>query len=506
MRIFLTISIWLLWLNCCKAQQFSILYDYNNFANDGVSLARLSDGYIVTTNGFDIGSQRYSVIIARFNQQGELIWERSLTDEDDEWSHTSGATSCIIPRPDLNQNWLFCNKHLDETTVIPAILKFDVAGNHLDTILFNEFFGIHLLTISSVVTNETLFLLCQPMNSSTNYIIRCNSNGEPLSHFTSPIGFQSDTQFITDVGDGLVIGGRYLPNAVSNISFQYVRKLDYDGNVLWTNEYNNNGLSTYGAVNALALDNGNVLFASSHSQGDPDMLRFQPYIGEIDDLTGDTLWTKRYLNPDSTNRLHNFKRLSSGEYIGVGETFQYSPGIAALPYVTMAYIMKLDSEFNLLWYRYYTPTGYVGGPFLDPVCHLNDFVENEDGGITALGRAFTYTGTGLQSGYIQDSWLLRVDSDGCLVSGCAVDVTEYEATNDLFVYPNPATDRLNIEFPHIDKWHVSIYNMQGALVKEEQPHQLLHYSIGVQELPSGVYSLLCHDSQGKTFSHKIIKH
>jgi hypothetical protein len=503
----LTISIlFALSVHLCNGQQFSVLYDNDNHSNDGSTIRNAPFGYLTTHLALDIFTWRYNTLIAGFDFDGQLLFDTSLTTDDTEFSQ-SKPNFGIVPVTELGYYWVFGNWHV--STVVgctPFLCKVSHEGETEPPMLFEEISGVDIRTLGGARSATHLFILCNYYSTSTVVIIKSDLEGNYISHFTSPIGFQSDSKFITDVGDGLVIGGRYLPNAVSNISIQYVRKLDYDGNVLWTYHYNNNGLSSYGAVNALALDNRNILFASSHSQGDPDMLRFQPYIGEIDDLTGDTLWTKRYLNPDSTNRLHNFKRLSSGEYIGVGETFQYSPGIAALPYVTMAYIMKLDSEFNLLWYRYYTPTGYVGGPFLDPVCHLNDFVENEDGGITALGRAFTYTGTGLQSGYVQDSWLLRVDSEGCLVSGCAVDVTEYEKSSELYVYPNPASDRLHIAFPHIDKWHVSIYNMQGALVREGQPHQLLHYTMDVQALPSGVYTVLSRDSQGKTFSHKIIKH
>jgi hypothetical protein len=501
LRLF-TCIIYLVIFNVSNAQQFSVLYDYNDDPNDGVSIIKTSDSYVITTNYVNLATSQYSVIIATFNDEGQVTWDTSLTDDENQWSLTIGSTSSIIPQPTLEQNWIVCNKHLGETDMIPAILKMDNNGNHIDTILFNEFPGINLLTVSSVQANGKIHLLCQPTNASNNYIIKCNSSGEIISYFTSIIGIQSDSKFITDVGDGLIIGGRYLPNTVAN-SWQYVRKFDYDGNVLWTFQYSN-GLEQVGVVNAIPLENGNTLFATTSKTGSDLQPRYRPFIGEIDEVTGDTLWTKKYFAADSIHRLHNFKRLSSGEYIGVGETRQRLE-FPEIPVVTTAFMFKLDSEFNLLWKRIYTPIGFAGNVWPHPTCHVNDFIENEDGGITALGRAFTYTGTGLQSGYIQDSWLLRVDSDGCLISGCAVDITEHEPQQELLIYPNPASSILHLQFPHIDKWQVIIYNMQGALVKEEQPNQLVQYGMDIQELPSGVYKVLCSDANGKVYAQKLIK-
>lgn len=95
----------------------------------------------------------------------------------------------------------------------------------------------------------------------------------------------------------------------------------------------------------------------------------------------------------------------------------------------------------------------------------------------------------------------NISSPCCLVVGIDESVTN----NKVETFPNPASDRLNIQFPYSEKWHVSIYNMQGALVKEEHANQLLPYSVDIQQLATGIYTILCKDEKGKTFVEKVVR-
>lgn len=486
------------------AQQFSELYDYGDFANDGSTIVKTNNGYLSNHSSNDLVNWRLSTLITHHNLSGNLLWGLSLSDENHIF--TQSDKNFCIAFDSINNNYFIAGNFAESDTSAdcPFLLKITSEGQILDTIYYSNLSIEHVFGFRVTIVGNTIYYLCQNHNLSQSYLLQCNLNGSYLNHTVSAIGVQSDPKFITDVGDGLVIGGRYLPSGASNNSIQYVRKFDYEGNELWTNEYTN-GNDQLGAVNAVPLPNGNVLFAATRNNNLGDYSDLQPFIGEIDNTSGDTLWTRAYLHPDSIRQVHNFKRLSTGEYILIGESREQMPQFTWDNYITASFIMKLDSEFNLLWKRIYVPENYAAGVGPLPTCKLNDFVENEDGGITALGMAFTYTGTGLQSGYIQDSWLMRVDREGCLVSGCAVDITEHQNDKHLFVYPNPASDVLNIQFPHLDKWQVSIYNMQGALVKEEQPNQLLQYSMDVKEWPSGVYTVLCKDTNGKMFAEKVVK-
>ena len=115
----------------------------------------------------------------------------------------------------------------------------------------------------------------------------------------------------------------------------------------------------------------------------------------------------------------------------------------------IGFITKYDSNFNQEWYRYYIPSIWTGSGRWN---NLTDVVENDNGTYTAVGMIYTNTGEGPQGGFIQDTYLITVDSLGCLVAGCDVAVSEFEYSDQLHIYPNPTTNHLTIQFPSRDNW------------------------------------------------------
>ena len=67
------------------------------------------------------------------------------------------------------------------------------------------------------------------------------------------------------------------------------------------------------------------------------------------------------------------------------------------------------------------------------------------------------------------------------------------------VYPNPATDMVNIQAENVQS--VEIINMQGQLVKMEVGEV---NSISVKDLANGIYTLKLTTENGVSM-HKIIK-
>ena len=57
----------------------------------------------------------------------------------------------------------------------------------------------------------------------------------------------------------------------------------------------------------------------------------------------------------------------------------------------------------------------------------------------------------------------------------------------LQVYPNPATDWINLELPMADipwEWSLNIFNLQGKLVYQGEASEQRHYT---GDLPEGLY-------------------
>lgn len=510
-----------LFVSIGQCQQFEALYDYNGFSNDGGSIVKINDGYFCTHLATDPEFMDYTVLMSKFNESGETLWDTTLTNSQTEYFEP-GWYQSILPTESDNDKWILGNSYdaLNELYT-PFLLRTSVDGelqqiNFLDT-LYDLIPQILNPTIfSGVVANSGMYLIGTHAVNSTIYflLIRCDLEGNFEWHQAYSTSWTIIPQCVTDVGDGIVLGAKRFNPGDPSDSERYIRKFDYSGTTLWTRTYSAPQEPNLGAVSITKLDNGNYLFAGTKFI---DNVSIQPLIGELDAATGDTLWTRLYFESEeydpnnladfnSINRIHGFKKLSDGCYLGVGECrHDIIPDSAQGPLDNAAFMMKLDSEYNLLWKRVYVPEGYAELDASPAQCQLNDFVENDDGSITALGRVYMYTGTGPQGGYIQDSYLIKVDSLGCLVSGCDVGITEYENLETILVYPNPTSELINIEFPNTAKWSISIFDMQGKLMNSIITPQCKKFSMEMQTLPAGIYTVVCSYSGDKIFTQRIIK-
>ena len=69
--------------------------------------------------------------------------------------------------------------------------------------------------------------------------------------------------------------------------------------------------------------------------------------------------------------------------------------------------------------------------------------------------------------------------------------------SELFIYPNPAKEKVTIE--GIEATEVEVYNALGRLVKTMQGTN----EISVAELPQGVYLVRIADAVGKVLTAKV---
>ncbi len=81
-------------------------------------------------------------------------------------------------------------------------------------------------------------------------------------------------------------------------------------------------------------------------------------------------------------------------------------------------------------------------------------------------------------------------------------------TTDLYIFPNPTSDELTINFEEVLKGAkvLTIYNAQGQVVKTvEFSDSPLQKTIAVQELTTGVYQIVLMDSRGLAGTSKFVK-
>jgi len=157
------------------------------------------------------------------------------------------------------------------------------------------------------------------------------------------------------------------------------------------------------------------------------------------------------------------------------------------------WINKISASGEHLWQRYYLPFQLPNSIEADPV----SMVKAPDGGFILAGQGRNYGGT-LPKG--QYAWLLKVDSMGCLVPGCAVPVREL--TKEKFylkVWPNPASDVLYILYKTklpLPGAELRLSDMQGrirqkAVIPEgfDSATGELQYYLSLQNMEAGIYVL-----------------
>jgi hypothetical protein len=139
------------------------------------------------------------------------------------------------------------------------------------------------------------------------------------------------------------------------------------------------------------------------------------------------------------------------------------------------YLVNLDSNLNENWQRF-----YGGDAYYNP----RGLIATADGGCVIFGERYDEN--------IQfeeyDVYILKVDSNGLLTS---VNEIPNIAANELFIYPNPATSRITLQFPgisHLSHKELLIYNNLGIKVKHvEIPGSTDRLGIDLENLSSGLY-------------------
>ena len=260
-------------------------------------------------------------------------------------------------------------------------------------------------------------------------------------------------------------------------------KLDANGNLVWTKTFGGS-LNDYG-MSIIATADGNYVLAgySASSNGDvPGNVGLHDfYISKING-EGNIIWSKNY-GFASHDHAHKIIQTSDGGYFvagyadytgieGSGGTGNNGSGHEIGHRNTLHGIgeflgLKLDSNGEFLWYRYF------GGTQNDRV---NDVIEAEDGGILLVGysESTNFDVTNNKGSY--DYWVIKIHSNGDLhwkenYGGSGIDqafgITKTGNNSYLIVGRSNSTDG-DIKNPkgNFDGWVIHI-NDHGHLIWEK---------------------------------------
>jgi hypothetical protein len=91
-----------------------------------------------------------------------------------------------------------------------------------------------------------------------------------------------------------------------------------------------------------------------------------------------------------------------------------------------------------------------------------------------------------------------------------VSVKETENINDLSIYPNPATDKLNVKFntSTADDFNITIYNVTGQAVYKESLNNFMgsyYNELNIADFAQGVYLMQIKSSKGATTKKIVVQ-
>lgn len=256
-------------------------------------------------------------------------------------------------------------------------------------------------------------------------------------------------------------------------------KLDPHFNVIWQKTYgtDNNrrlGLSLIRLDDTLLL---NYVYATQAAfSGNVMLVKI--------DTTGHVLSTKTF-GSVLDDEFRSMYKLKNGNVVGVGTIDQ----VIGTSRQASAWLVKLNPAGDTLWSRIYD---YRNTPKLAKrSTYFLNVWEEDNGDILLLGTAFGIDSTDQEEG--QDIWLMRLDSSGCLYGNCIFPTgIENIPTEDLVMYPNPASDKLFIKsFHRIEK--VIICNLIGQELVQISPEE---NTINISMLQTGVYLFYVHTNKG----------
>lgn len=471
----------------------------NGFAQTGFGVELLPDGFMIISGSDDYDSIapgtsffHGSVLLTKIDPSGNTIWEKRS------WrpfhSAFAGWSNCCDTIPG---GGYVVGGASEDTTGFDEVylMRFDANGDTLWTRVFGDPNGNSFWIGYQVKrTTDGGFLIMgftgpEGLMTYSAFAIKTDEQGVEQWRSTYLLPGDLYGSFLcSDLaanGDLFMAGGRW--QVISN-GDRWVQRTDSLGNTRWSVGWGS--AYTDGSVHIQTMADGHVLVASGHAfAAGGDAMR--PYLAKLDSTDGSIIW-ERDFGPTAPNTLFfTSKECPGGDLIAAGVTYA-GMGISANN-VQKGLLCRTTSAGDSLWmFAYYS----VADSLTDGTGRFYDVLPTADGGFIAAGAAYFSASGNNPPGISQDTWVVKVDSMGCVVPGCnSVGITE-QATNLLdaiSIFPNPASGQATVQLslpPSVGNGplQLSLVAMDGRVVMQEAlPNGVSAFSFPVSGFASGVY-------------------
>lgn len=520
-----------------------------SIATDGLGNVYTA-GYFKGTGDFDPGSGTFNLVaysgysdifISKLDASGNFIWAKSMGGTLDDaclsisidvsgniyatgyfqgtadfnpgsgtYNLTSlGVTDIFISKLDASGNFIWAKNMGGTADISGNSIAVDSAGNVYTTgnfqgsVDFNPSSGTFNLTSAGM---QDIFM--SKLDASGNFVwakqiggavndrgnsIKVNTSGEiyTTGYFTNTVDF--------DPG----LGTSDLISPAGNTDI-FILKLDASGNFAWAK---NIGEALDDEGRSIALDASGNVFTTGCFYGTVD---FDPSIGIVNltsggyrdifisklDGLGNFVWAKNmegnvndFGNAIDVDALGNV--YTTGNF---SDTVDFDPGLGIYDLISSGgdvFISKLDASGNFQWAK--------------------------NMGFVALGQSIALDGsnniftTGWFGGTIDfdpDAGITNLSSPSSMevfvhkMSQTPISINEIQIENNIFVFPNPSNNFIDIETTLTD-YSLSVFDIMGKLIFTENSSQN-KTRINISNFSNGIYFLQL-SSGDKIISKKFIK-
>jgi hypothetical protein len=443
----------------------------------------------------------FTIALQKINVQGDLLSEKKL-----KLLHKAlylGWADCC----DTVIGGGFVSGGTRETPPTPTfnveLVRYDPQG---DTLWTRSYGSPGVAWIGSQVkqTPDGGFLICGYTyynNGNTDgFALKTDNLGNEQWRYTYGTNtIKEDYNCITLVPDGYILSGHSV-QPTNNIDY-LLTKIDTLGAVQWTTHFG----SPYEepSPSTLYLQDGRLLLGGAWATNANYFER--PYVVYIDPSNGDTLYSRTYGDPHYVTTIFASKQFPGSDIIHAGVSYSNGPQQGLLLRTTSD-----GDSLRMRNYYYYDDDDVEQGQG-----RFFDVLPTADNGCIAAGVAYNPVNAPYPPGHSQDTWVVKVDSMGCVVPGCdgITGITEV-ATNlgeALHLYPNPVRDQLHVGislprgFKTTGPLTLSVTSLEGKLVQQVAvPTSAAgEVVLDVSALASGMYALHLSDANtwiaGKKF-------
>lgn len=409
-------------------------------------------------------------------------------------------------------NWLvFAGQNSDCGMAIPQIVhlnaQFDTISvaslNGLnDCIPYKDYYGDGM-----VVLNDDEYLITTRVDyafdSSGHYFTRLNLAGDILDqdlHVYSTLDLAKSFVGMEKYGaDSLIIWGNGAD--VPDNYGVFLQKTDLQGNV-----------SDFILLN----DDINSFYEGSGSgriNNEDDMIFFQQeatYYNGNQGYGDFQLWAKRIDLASMTvqqNAQINIPEIADTTYWNIpihkvikAQDEGYLILATAGNMTSHGLLIKVNEQLELEWYHFYSPPGLV----VNDNPYFIDIEPTPDGGYVIGGMYVEALGS--------PHWIIKIDNCGYEVeNGCPefVSVEEHATIVEMQLWPNPASDYVNVDLEGISNVRLSTLNIQvfditGLKVLGQQVKNVTQMQLDVSSLATGMYIVEVDFGDGQKTMQKLM--